>query len=327
MRRDSRPPARVLRTYSHLEGLGRAPTAYEIATTGLLHHPGRGLEVDLPFGAWLDRYVHASPLHSAGWERFADPRALTYAQYVARRHDAEVGCDALLATIADTGYDATLDPRWRSTLEALLVPLRFPLHALQMAAAYVGQLAPASRLTIVCAFSAADELRAVQRLCQRTAQLAETHPGFGADARARFLADAAWQPLRELVERLLVAYDLGEALVALFLVVKPAIDEVFLSLLPIHAQGRGDALLRPYLHSLLEDARWQREWTLALLRPLAAESAGNRDAIAGWVDRWTPRTVAALRPIVAGLEADGADALAERAARVLSAALELGGSS
>ena len=326
MRRDSRPPERRLRTYSHLEGLGRAPTAYEIATTGLLHHPARGLEVDLPFGAWIDRHVHASPLRSSAWERFADPRAMTYAQYVARRHDAEVGCDALLATIADTGYDAALSPSWRGTLEALLVPARFPLHALQMAAAYVGQLAPASRITIVCALSAADELPAVQRLCRRTAQIAEKHPGFGDGARARFLGDPAWQPLRELVERLLVTYDLGEALVALFVVVKPAIDELFLSRLPVHAQAHGDPLLRPYLHSLLADARWQREWTLSLVRALAAESPANRDAIAGWVAGWAVRTRAALGPLFAGLDPDGAEALAAQAACVLSTELDLGGS-
>ncbi|HEX7897214.1 MAG TPA: toluene monooxygenase, partial [Planctomycetota bacterium] len=60
------------RTYSHLEGLGRKPTEYEIVSSRLLYYPGRGLEVRLPAGDWIRRHQEESALKCSDWERFAD---------------------------------------------------------------------------------------------------------------------------------------------------------------------------------------------------------------------------------------------------------------
>ncbi len=55
---------------------------------------------------------------------------------------------------------------------------------------------------------------AIQRLAYRMAQLRRSRPSFGDDgARSCGRRDPAWQPLRELIERLLVTYDWGEAFV------------------------------------------------------------------------------------------------------------------
>src|SRR5436190_135955 len=59
-----------------------------------------------------------------------------------------------------------LEPRQLESLLGLLSALRFPLHGLQMVAAYVGALAPSGRISVACALQAADQLRAIQRLCQ-----------------------------------------------------------------------------------------------------------------------------------------------------------------
>jgi Methane/Phenol/Toluene Hydroxylase len=40
-------------------------------------------------------------------------------------------------------------------------PLRFPGHGLQMLAAYIGKMAPSSRITMAASFQAADEMRSV----------------------------------------------------------------------------------------------------------------------------------------------------------------------
>ena len=47
-----------------------------------------------------------------------------------------------------------------------------------MLAAYIGKMAPSSRITIAASFQAADEMRRVQRLAYRMRQLQVTHPEF-----------------------------------------------------------------------------------------------------------------------------------------------------
>ena len=71
----------------------------------------------------------------------------------------------------------TLTDEWVRFLDRWYAPLRYPVHGLQMLAAYVAQMAPASRVTNCAAFQSADELRRVQRLAYRTAQLGGRRPG------------------------------------------------------------------------------------------------------------------------------------------------------
>ena len=121
--------------------------------------------------------------------------------------------DGLLREVDDTGYDRNLDQEWVRFLDRWYSSLRFPVHGLQMLAAYLAQMAPASRITNCAAFQAADELRRVQRIAYRTVQLGGP-PGETEAAqrqRAAWEDAAAFQPLRELIERALVAYDWGEA--------------------------------------------------------------------------------------------------------------------
>ena len=44
------------RTYWHLQGLGRVPSEYDIASSRLLYYPTLGFAVDTPVSAWYARY-------------------------------------------------------------------------------------------------------------------------------------------------------------------------------------------------------------------------------------------------------------------------------
>jgi len=57
-------------------------------------------------------------------------------------------------------------------------------------------------------------------------QLQVTHPDFGSKA---WQNDPIWQPLREVIETLLVTWDWGEALVALQFVLNAAFDKLFMT--------------------------------------------------------------------------------------------------
>ncbi len=294
---NAKPPSR-LKTYSRFSGERRMPSEYELVTTDLLYYTGRGFEVSTPLSEWYAKHQKGSPLSANDWELFVDPRETTYAKYTELQQAREAFVDGILQSIEDTGYDAALSPEWRKTLGAALAPLRFPVHGFQMIAAYVGQMAPSGRIAVAAAFQTADELRRVQRIAYRMAQLRMIDPSFGEGAREAWQKGAAWQPLRETVERCLTTYDWGEALVALNVCIKPVIDELFMVLLPRAAKRRDDFLLGQIFASLDEDCRWHREWTIALLQTALRDNGGNRGVIEGWARKWAAlalRSAAALQ--------------------------------
>lgn len=312
-----------LKTYCHL-GRDRKPTEYEIVTSALAYYAGRGFEVNVPLAAFYERHQCGSPLAGIDWERFRDPRETTYALYTKLQRTREAYIDGILETIERSGYDAALPGAWIEVLARAVAPLRYPLHGLHMAAAYVGQMAPGGRVTVAFTFQAADEMRAVQRIAYRVAQIAQIHPGFGDDSRAIWEQDPMWQPLREVVERLLVAYDWGEALVALDVCVKPIIDELFLVLLPELAAARGDHELGAVFGWLAEDSLWQRTIARVLIATAVEQDPSVHLDLERWAALWMPRAIAAARAFLPLWEG-GAERAGERLAAFARAWLgELG---
>jgi toluene monooxygenase system protein E len=291
-------PRAHLKTYSHLAPAARIPTPYEVATTQLLYHPTHGFELpNLPFAKTFAERVQASALSCDDWERFADPRATTYSAYTALMSRREGFVDGLLERMASPEYMAQLGASALRLHDELVTPLRYPLHGLQMVTAYVGHLAPSGRIAITCAFQAADEVRRIQRLAYRMAQLRARQPVLGDSARARWEKHAEWQPLRRLIEELLVTWDFGEAFTALSLVVKPAFDALVNERLAAVLRTSGDYLFAEVLGSFAEDAHWHRDWSAALVDVAVAQRPENRRVIDEWVKKWEPKVADALRPL------------------------------
>jgi toluene monooxygenase system protein E len=291
-------PAR--RTYLCLEGKRRKPSDYEVTSTALLYYPARGFEVDTPVWRHYLAYQRNGRLRSEHWDEFEDPAHTTYSSYVAERRDQEAFLDRLLerppAPVA----------RELRPLLGLFSALRFPLHGLQMTAAYVGALAPSGRITIPALFQAADEMRRVQRVCRWLSRSGVPAAELDALGRELWQQAPAFQPLRRLVERLLVTYDWGEALIALNGIIKPVFDRLWFEQLVVVAEQHHDEVLEKILSSLGDDGRWHEAWFVDLARLLHADRANAR-AFARAVDEFRPllvQAVQALLPAFDGLLGD-----------------------
>ena len=210
--------------------------------------------------------------------------------------------DGLLARFAEESHDEGLPAPWLSTLATLYTPSRYPLHAVQMASTYLSQLAPATTIAHCAAFQAGDQLRWVSHVAYRTRELADRRPGAGfAEAeRARWEEEPRWQGFRELVERMLVAYDFGESFVALQLVTKPAVDEAIFRELGTSARRSGDLLLAMLNDAALRDSERSRRWTAALVRH-CLENPDNRAVITDSLARWVPLADRAIDAYCEGL--------------------------
>jgi toluene monooxygenase system protein E len=305
----------IRKTYSHLAAAQRMPTEYEVVTSKLHYYVDRGFEVAVPLADWYRQHQTGSALQCSDWDRFVDPRRTTYTAYVALQRNKEAHVDAVHHSIDERNYDVTLSSAWVDLLERYWSPMRYLGHGLQMIAAYVGQMAPSGRVTITCALQAADELRRIQRIAYRTAQLRHVHPRFGETSRDIWQSADAWQPTRRLVEQMLVTYDWAEAFTALNLCAKPILDTLFLGELPAIARGQGDPSFGDIAFSLDQDCEWHRSWSKALVDLVLSDRAENADVLSRWVDVWLPRAEQAAFGIAFGLESPGAAIVASTRTR------------
>jgi hypothetical protein len=292
--------ARRLKTWSSLGNLGRVPSEYEVVTHDMNHTTGA---VPLEMGPnvhgnqWLMKHRDGIALKRADWNAFRDPDQLTYRKYTRDMDEQETYVDGLLQEFTEVqDADALLSERTLDFLQTCLTPCRYLGHALQMASAYLQQLAPSSYIGNCAAFQTADQLRRVQRVAYRTRQLAGTHPsrGFGQAERAIWETHPDWQPIRRAAEELLICYDWDEAFVALNLVVKPATDEVFLKAFGDVARDNDDELDALINDNLYLDALRSRRWSVALSKFAASANVANAAALQAHLDKWIPigRTIA-----------------------------------
>lgn len=288
--------SRRLRTWSQFGEVRRVPTEYEIVTHDLNYTARKGSVAPLesnpttPLNMWLLTYRDRSPLRADDWNTFRDPDELTYRKYVTLQDEQETVVEGILDEFQGVEHDAHLRSPWVTALATLLSPQRYPSHAFQMTQAYLGQIAPASYITNCAVFGAADLLRRVSLIAYRTRQLQMVHPdaGFTTGERAVWEQHPEWQPARKALEEALVAYDWGECLVAVNLVLRPTIDEVLLRQLGLVAEANDDTLTWLLLSNLAADTERSVRWSAALARLAIEQRADNADVLRGWVERWAP---------------------------------------
>ncbi len=284
------------KTWSLLGDVKRRPSTYEVTAAKFNYHFRREpapFEMDpgAPINAWYLVNREGSPFNVEDWEGFRDPAKLTYSDYVMVQHDRETYLDAVIDHHEAADSVAALDPAWIDALTRIAVPLRFPLHILQMTALYVAQMAPSAFIINCSNFQAADEMRRVQRLAYLTKMLANAHGDAIAEtatARGPWEKDANWQPLRKMLEEMLAVYDWGQAFAVLDLVVKPTIDELVNVQLAALAGNNGDEMLVQLLAEFDRDSHRSKDWSAALVQYSLANDPALADTLRTWIEEWTP---------------------------------------
>lgn len=259
------------------------------------------------------------------WEGYRDVRAYTYRRYVEDQKDREVYCDNLIDEFESRRHYESLTPDWLDFLGQSYLPVRFPGHAMQMSAVYIGQMAPSAFVTNTFYFQMANEMRRVQRQAYLAQVIAMDtgRPALADSARTRavWTQDATWQGLRELIEKQLCAYDFGEAFASRQLVLRPIFDHLFNSELARIAEANGDALLS-MLHDDFRnhDEAYAIENTAGFVRYVVGKAGSNADLLRDLAARWRPLGQKAAAGIAEGLaRAPGADSATAIAARALGA--------
>ena len=284
------------KTWSMLGEVKRRPSVYEVTAAKFVPHFRRepapfemGPEASL--NQWYLKYREGSVFNVEDWEGFKDPAKLTYSEYVTLQHDRETYLDGLIDHHEDASTVEGYEKAWVDTLTNALIPLRFPIHILQMISLYVGQMAPTAFIINCSNFQAADEMRRIQRFAYLTKWLSNGHGSSIAEtetAKNAWENGAAWQPMRKALEELMGVYDWGEAFVALDLVIKPTLDSLVNGSFGTLATENGDELLALMLAEFGRDAQRSQDWSAELARYAIANDASLKGTMSEWVAKWTP---------------------------------------
>ena len=285
-------PLKPLKTWSYLAGNRRRPSEYEIVSTYLhtsldnLEKPWE-MDINVHMNQWYLKYRNNSPLQLENWDIFKDPDQQIYRTYNILQDGQETYVKSLFDQFSDREHDLSLDRPWVGLLSEAYTPVRYLFHGLQMGSAYIAQMAPASTITNCAVFQTADSLRWLTHTAYRTRELSINHQdmGFGQKEKHTWEEHPGWQGFRELIEKALVAWDWGEAFVAINLVLKPAVDASILQQLGHAARQQGDTLLGLLTDAQLRDSERHRRWSTALVE-LALENEDNKQVLAGWYEAW-----------------------------------------
>ena len=318
---DNVTPLKPLKTWSHLAKSRRRPSEYDIVSTNLLWNmsedtpPEAGAGLDMH--EWHRKYRYNSPLTHSDWDAFRDPDSQVYRTYNIVQDGQETYVENLCDEYSRLEHDKGLTPEWLDALEAFYTPGRYPLNICMMNAGYGAGFGRSSTIVNTWVYQAADSMRHLSRVAYRTAELKKNNPSrtFGEKERETWEHSPAWQGIRELMEKSLVTYDVGEHFVAFNLVAKVAFDEAYVAEFARCARIAGDDLAALISDSHMRDVERQRRWSRALVEFCLADNPANADVINGWLDKWVPLAERAVKEVLAILPGADAQAAIDRAAK------------
>lgn len=253
---------------------------------------------------WLLRDAQGRPpwvaestaLQHPDWFRFRDPASHWQRTYVRMQAEQERSIARCAEDAAAHGGFADLDSVWiREILGKHYRAWSYAEYGLFRAFAVAQREALSDTLGNVYCFEAFDRMRHAQAIVLHLLELEDYIDGFADDgAKAVWLEDSRYQPLRQLVEELVASNDWGELAVVANLVFDPILTEVSVSqLVRRFAPFHGDPVTAHLVGTTERDRRRNLAWTQELIRMVTADDvpdrASNTSIIQDWLTAWTPR--------------------------------------
>jgi phenol hydroxylase P1 protein len=221
---------------------------------------------------------------------YLDPRQYYYTPYVTARAAQHEAFGKTLSYLEERGLLEKVPAAWRSLVESVVVPLRHYESGAQLISVNGARFAYGTTLEQCCTYAAFDRIGNAQMLSRMGLAVG----GGGAEvlsaAKAAWLEGSHQQPLRRLVEEIMIIDDWAEGLLAVDLV-----DSLIYPLL-YHQLDDAALLNGAGAYSLITQhlATWyadQRKWLDALLLAWVEDSAhgeSNREHLVRISDRWGP---------------------------------------
>jgi phenol hydroxylase P1 protein len=232
---------------------------------------------------------------------FADPRNFYYTPYVTSRAALHEEFGRTLGYLEDRDLLAKLPEAWRGVLASVVIPLRHYESGAQLVSVAGARFAYGTSLEQCCTFAAFDRIGNAQMLSRVGIALGRGTGDVLTTAKQEWVDGAHLQPLRQLIEQIMVVDDWAEGLLA--------IDHVDTLLYPLIYSGLDERALLggAGAYSLFAQhlTRWfadQRKWLDVLVstwRDDPEHGAANAEHLDRIARTWQPRAEEAAGAVAA----------------------------
>jgi phenol/toluene 2-monooxygenase (NADH) P1/A1 len=296
--------------YDHLEArFGAKPASryqegsYDLQAVENLHYRPTWDPDQALYDATLSR------VRMRDWYTIKDPRQFYYSSYTLARARQQDTAESNFGFVETRGLADLLPQDLRELALALLVPLRHAAWGANQNNTLICAYGYGTTFTQPCMFQAMDQLGIAQYLSRLGLLLGGTE-SLDAGKRA-WMESPTWQPLRRYVEDVMALRDPIEVFTAQNVVLDGLLMPlVYERLVDDVLSSRGASCVAMLTQFMSEWGGETRKWIDAVVKTLATESAENRAAFGDWIDRWQPRAVEAVAPLVAlVLGADAGEAV------------------
>lgn len=286
-------------TFDHIAerlGEGKTPTRYQEAIFDL--QPTLNLHYRPTWDPTHELYdANRTSISMEDWDELTDPRRYYYGTYVMERGRQQDSQEKNFVLVEKRGLLNNLDPKAKERVQSLVVPLRHAEWGANQVNAFIAGYGYGAAVTSAATLQMIDRLGNAQYLSRLGLILGNGGNAVLESAKKEWLEAENWQPLRRLVEDLLVATDWFELHIAQNLildgVLQPLIFDRFIGNTAMHG-GTALTLLTEFTREWFSESQ---RWTDAIIKRAIMENESNKNYCGRWIDFWKSRTKEAIKPL------------------------------
>lgn len=290
----------IRKTYKHVAkriGEDKIASRYQEATLGLQS------ETNFHYRPYWDSQFelydeNRTQIKMKDWYDFKDPRQFYYGTWTIARAKQQDSIENNYSFVERHALLTNLDDDAKALVASLIVPLRHLEYAANLNDYFITAYGYGTAITQMTSFSGMDRLASAQYLSRIGLMLGENDTEILAQAKLDWLEQPQWQPLRQLAEDLFIVDDWFELLVAQHMVLDSFIYPfAYQHLENFLGQNNGApvSLLTAFMNEWFTESK---RWVDAIIKTAAKESTENLQKLQAWTEKWHPRVVEAVAPLV-----------------------------
>lgn len=286
-------------TFRHVKdhiGEGKMASRYQEATIKL--QPEANFHYRPYWDADNELYdTRRTAIQMENWYDFKDPRQFYYGTWTIARSKQQDATERNFNFVEKRNLLNLMSDEWRQKVSEVLIPLRHVEYAANLNNYYVTSYGYGAAITQMTAFAGMDRLGIAQYISRIGLILDGNSGDVLASAKEAWINDALWQPLREMVEELLVVEDWFELYVAQNFVLDGLLYPLVYERLDQVVSENGGSSLAMLTEFMVEWFAESKRWVDATLKTAAKESDANKVQLEQWTAKWIARVSGALSPV------------------------------
>ncbi|MHB8694113.1 MAG: ferritin family protein [Solirubrobacteraceae bacterium] len=266
-------------------------------------------------GGWLTAFEDGRAAHSLGsteirvkeWFDWRDPAGLWERPFYQQAAGYAREQESAIAAARQERLFERMSDAWKAFLQTSLQLPAFYEHGLWRALCGAARPALSDLVTHAIVLEAAMKQRQAQDLVVYAMDLESEIGDCSTEAaKARWMEEEAWQPVREIVESVGESGDWMERVIATNLCIEPVLGTLLRrEMLLVPASANGDPITPVIISAAQREWLWYRDWTSELVRFCVEDEehgAANRAVLAKWCAAWDPFVDAAAESIAGELD-------------------------